>query len=91
MEVNRPQAISYTKGCYLGQETIVMARDRGQVNRLFMGIKSASGETLNAGTKLYRNNEEVGHVTSSVYSPRLQQVVALAYLRRGSWTRERKS
>jgi len=37
MEVNRTsQAISYNKGCYLGQETIVMARDRGQVNRLMM-------------------------------------------------------
>jgi len=85
MEVNRPQATSYKKGCYLGQETIVMARDRGQVNRLFMGIKVASGEALNAGAKLYRNNDEVGQVTSSVFSPRLKCVIALAYLRRGSW------
>jgi tRNA-modifying protein YgfZ len=85
MEVNRPSAISYTKGCYLGQETIVMARDRGQVNRLLMGVKVASGEPLPAGAKLFRGSAEVGHVTSSVFSPRLQQVIALAYLRRGSW------
>jgi folate-binding protein YgfZ len=85
MEVNRPQAISYKKGCYLGQETIVMARDRGQVNRLFMGVKVAGDDPLRAGTKLYRNNEEVGQVTSSAFSSRLRQVNALAYLRRGSW------
>jgi folate-binding protein YgfZ len=85
MEVNRPQAISYAKGCYLGQETIVMARDRGQVNRLLMGVKVASGEPLPAGAKLFRGSDEVGQVTSSVFSPRLQKVIALAYLRRGSW------
>ena len=33
------QAICYTKGCYLGQEPIVMARDRGHVNRMLLGLK----------------------------------------------------
>lgn len=85
MEVNRPQAISYTKGCYLGQETIVMARDRGQVNRLLMGLKLQGDEPLAAGAKVMRGSDEVGQVTSSVFSPRLGQGIALAYLRRGSW------
>ena len=86
VEVNRTaQAISYAKGCYLGQETIVMARDRGQVNRLLVGVKVAEGAPLAAGTKLFRASEEVGQVTSSTFSPRLGQVIALAYLRRGSW------
>src|ERR1043165_655282 len=78
MEVGRTaQAISYTKGCYLGQETIVMARDRGQVNRLLMGVKVADGSPLAAGTKLFKGSEDVGQVTSSVQSPRLGQVIAL--------------
>jgi folate-binding protein YgfZ len=87
MEVNRPQAISFNKGCYLGQEAIVMARDRGQVNRLLMGVKcGASIQTdLPAGAKLFHNGAEAGQVTSSALSPRLRQVIALAYLRRGSW------
>jgi len=86
MEVNRTsEAISYTKGCYLGQETIVMARDRGQVNRLLMGVKVATGEPLPRGTKLFRDGAEVGQVTSSVFSPMLGHAIALAYLRRGSW------
>jgi tRNA-modifying protein YgfZ len=86
MEAGRTaQAISYAKGCYLGQETIVMARDRGQVNRQLMGIKVAQAPALAGGAKLYRGNEEVGEVTSSVFSPRLGQVIALVYLRRGNW------
>lgn len=86
MEVNRTaQAICYTKGCYLGQETIVMARDRGQVNRLLVGVQLLKGGPLAAGAKLYRANEEVGQVTSSVFSPTLGSAIALAYLRRGSW------
>jgi folate-binding protein YgfZ len=86
MEVGRTaQAICYTKGCFLGQETIVMARDRGQVNRSLMGVKVRDGEPLAPGTKLFRADDEVGQVTSSVLSPRLGQVIALAYLRRGSW------
>jgi tRNA-modifying protein YgfZ len=87
MEAGRTaQAISYAKGCYLGQETIVMARDRGQVNRQLMGIKVVEGPaTVAQGAKLFRGAEEVGQVTSSVFSPKLGQVIALAYLRRGNW------
>ena len=84
MEVNRTeQAICYTKGCYLGQETIVMARDRGQVNRLLLGIAAASGDPIAPGTRVYRDGVEVGQATSSIRSARLGKVVALAYLRRG--------
>jgi len=84
MEVNRTaQAISYTKGCFLGQEPIVMARDRGQVNRLLLGVKMATGEPLPRGARLFKGEAEVGQVTSSVRSPRLDHVIALAYLKRG--------
>jgi folate-binding protein YgfZ len=83
-EVGRiAQAISYTKGCYLGQEPIVMARDRGQVNRTLMGLKCPSGP-VPSGSLLYRNGKEVGRVTSSAISPRLGMGIALAYVRRGN-------
>jgi folate-binding protein YgfZ len=85
MEVNRPDAISYTKGCYLGQETIVMARDRGQVNRKLMGLRVTAGKEPVTGARLFRDGNEAGQVTSSTYSPRLHCVIALGYLRRGSW------
>lgn len=84
-EVGRTaQAICYTKGCYLGQEPIVMARDRGQINRVLLGLKLSSGP-VPAGSKLFRDGKEAGWVTSSVQSPLLGTGIALAYLRRGNW------
>jgi folate-binding protein YgfZ len=86
MEVPRAlRAVSYSKGCYLGQEPIVMARDRaGFVNRAFLGVKVLEGGKLSAGTKLFRDGNEVGLTTSSTNSPRLNAPIALGYLRRGS-------
>ena len=83
MEVGRAaRAVSYAKGCFLGQEPIVMARDRaGHVNRAFLGLKILEGGPLAAGSKLFHEGQEVGVVTSSCYSPRLGMPVALAYLR----------
>jgi folate-binding protein YgfZ len=85
MEVGRTQqAICYTKGCYLGQEPIVMARDRGHVNRTLLGLRLADGNPVPPGVKVVHDGKEVGLVTSSVYSPRLGTAIALAYLQRGS-------
>jgi folate-binding protein YgfZ len=77
------RAICYTKGCYLGQEPIVMARDRGQVNRTLLGLKVQGEAVVPHGARVLRDGGEVGQVTSSVASPRLG-TIALAYLRRGN-------
>jgi folate-binding protein YgfZ len=84
-EVGRTaQAISYTKGCYLGQEPIVRVRDLGHVNRVLTGVRLAGAEPAAHGAKVWRDGKEVGHVTSSVFSPGLGTAIALAYVRRGS-------
>ncbi len=78
------QAISYSKGCYLGQEPIVMARDRaGHAPRTLLGLKLAGTTPAKSGSKVAHNGEEVGYVTSSVNSPRLSGAIALAYVRHG--------
>ena len=82
-EVGRTGAISYQKGCYLGQEPIVMARDRGVVQRVLMGLL-VGDEPAPAGGLLYRDDKEVGRVTSGASSPRLGGAIALGYLKRGS-------
>jgi folate-binding protein YgfZ len=83
-EVGRnPQAVSYSKGCYLGQEPIVMARDRGQVNRTLLRLKLPDGPVPH-NSPLFREGKEVGRVTSSVSSPRLGMAVGLGYVRRGN-------
>lgn len=84
VEVGRTaQAISYNKGCYLGQEPVVMARDRGHVNRALLGLTLTAGGPVARGAKVFRAGQEVGQVTSSVYSMRLGKPIALAYIRRG--------
>jgi folate-binding protein YgfZ len=83
VEVGRgTRAISYTKGCYLGQETIVMARDRGHVNRFLIGLRCEGSEPVLPGTPVFAAATNVGHVTSGVISPR-HGAIALAYVRRG--------
>jgi folate-binding protein YgfZ len=81
-EVGRAaQAVCYTKGCYLGQEPIVMARDRGHVNRSLLRVVLPDGP-VPPGSRLLRDGKEVGRVTSSVAGP--GGAVGLAYVRRGS-------
>lgn len=84
MELGRTaQAISYAKGCFPGQEPIVRARDLGHVNWGFHGLKVSGRPALAVGAKLFVADKEVGRITSSVYSPRAEAVLALGYIRRG--------
>lgn len=73
------RAVSYSKGCFPGQEPIVMARDRaGRVNRSFLGLK-LSGETT-ANAKLLSAGQEVGVLTSVTYSPQIESWLGLGYV-----------
>jgi folate-binding protein YgfZ len=78
------RAITYTKGCYLGQEVINRIHSVGHVNRELRGLRLA--DNLNSlpqrGDKLFYADKEVGHVTSAVRSPKLNANVALGYVRR---------
>lgn len=78
------RAISYTKGCYIGQEVLTRIRTYGHVNRTLCGLwLGASRSPLPArGDRLFRNGREVGYVTSTTCSPVLNAVIALGYVRR---------
>jgi len=74
--------ISYTKGCYTGQEIVERVRSRGQVNRIRVLIKLSGAEPPAPGTPLFDEGKEVGHITRSAFSPALQLPIAMVYLRR---------
>jgi aminomethyltransferase len=76
------RAISYTKGCYLGQEIIERIRSRGHVNRKLAGLVLSVAELPIAGAKLMRDGKEVGAITTAVHSPTLETDIALGYVRR---------
>ena len=75
-------ALSFNKGCYVGQEIVERARSRGHVNWKLMGLVVESEAAPAAGEKLARDGREIGEVTSSCVSPTLGKTLALAYLRR---------
>jgi tRNA-modifying protein YgfZ len=76
------KAISFTKGCYLGQETIARIDALGHVNRQLVGVRFAGQEVPTAGMLLAAGGKEVGHVTSAAWSPELNAPLAMALVRR---------
>jgi folate-binding protein YgfZ len=82
-EVGRDeQAISFTKGCYLGQETVARIDALGHVNQRIVGVKFSGQAVPAAGAELSASGAAVGNVTSATFSPRLAAPLALALVRR---------
>jgi folate-binding protein YgfZ len=73
------RAVSFTKGCYVGQETVARLYYRGKPNRQLRGLRLSA--PLPSGTELRLGEKVVGRVGSSVVSPRLGPI-ALALVRR---------
>jgi folate-binding protein YgfZ len=78
-EARLDDAISYEKGCYLGQETVARIHYRGNVNRILVGIRAP--KPMLRGSELVADERVVGSVTSAVESPELGPV-GLGYVRR---------
>src|SRR5262249_30309862 len=78
------RGISFSKGCYIGQEVISRIRTYGQVAKALRGLRLAPElKSLPAkGDKLFHDDKEVGYVTSAVASPNLKATVALGYVRK---------
>ncbi|HEY2893384.1 MAG TPA: glycine cleavage T C-terminal barrel domain-containing protein, partial [Pirellulales bacterium] len=79
-----PQAVSYVKGCYLGQETVARIDALGHVNQTLVALRFAPESVPAAGLELTAETRKVGQVTSAAYSPRLGRWCGLGYVRRGS-------
>jgi folate-binding protein YgfZ len=79
------RAISFTKGCYVGQEVIVRVTTRGggRVAKRLVGLRVEGGvEPPGAGAAIRSGDRVVGRVTSGVFSPRCNGVIALGYVHR---------
>jgi len=74
--------ISYTKGCYTGQEIVERVRSRGQVNRVRVTLKYATPQPPAPGAPLISEGKEAGYTTRSAFSPALNAPIGMAYLRR---------
>ncbi len=79
-ETQQLQAVSFNKGCYIGQEIVERIRSQGHVNRKLVRLELDAAEPPAPGTKLAVDGAEA-EVTSAVYSPEFKKVIALAYTR----------
>jgi folate-binding protein YgfZ len=76
------RAISYEKGCYIGQETIARIKTYGHVNRQLVQLSVVSDQSSVRGEKILSGDREIGIVTSAARSNRLGKTLALGYVRR---------
>lgn len=81
-ETNLDDAVSYTKGCYVGQEIIVRIKHRGHVAKKLTGLQFQPGSKIEPGTIIKSDDgKEIGKVTSTAYSPKLETTIGLGYVR----------
>src|SRR5260370_17542414 len=81
-EANLDEAVSFTKGCYLGQEIIVRIKHRGHVAKKLTGMILGENVELKGDAKaLATDDKEIGRVTSSTFSVRLDRAIALGYIK----------
>jgi len=84
-EVGRDkEAISFTKGCYLGQETVARIDALGHVNQQIVGVRFFGSGIPTLGLELTKGGAVVGRVSSACYSPKLAAPLALSMVRRGA-------
>ena len=80
-ETQQMQAVSFNKGCYLGQEIVERIRAMGQVHKKLERLELEGSEPPVPGTKLSVGGGEA-EITSAVWSPHFGKVIALGYVRR---------
>ena len=81
IETNLDDAVSYTKGCYVGQEIIVRIKHRGHVAKKLVGLEFDTNQAIEAGTAIKMDDQEIGRVTSAAFSPTVRKTIALGYVR----------
>ena len=83
LETGLLEAVSYTKGCYTGQEAVAMATYRGHVSKKLSGLVVAGEAVPSPGDKIVKDGKEIGYITSALRSDSLGAVIALGYVKYG--------
>ncbi len=81
-EANLEKAISWTKGCYPGQEIVARIKYLGNVRKILSGLIFEGEKIPKPQSKVFRDNKEIGNITSSVYSLALKKPIALGIIKK---------
>jgi folate-binding protein YgfZ len=87
LEARLDSAISFSKGCYVGQETIERATARGGVKKKLFGLRVEGDRMPLAGGAIMLEGREIGRLTSVVRSPRLG-IIGLSIIHHSAWPTE---
>ena len=82
LEAGYKDAISFTKGCYMGQEVVARATHIGRVNKQLVKIEVDAKDVPASRSKLSSDGRDAGFLTSAAFSPGLGKLVGLAYANR---------
>lgn len=85
MESLTPGHVSFTKGCYIGQEVVIRVEHQGHLNKKLTGLLVLGEIVPSAKADILSGERKVGTVTSATFSPALKRVIALGYVRRECW------
>lgn len=81
-EANLYPALSFTKGCFVGQEVVARLEHRGHVGKQLVKLWLEGQTPLARGTKIFSlEDQEIGWITSSCCPPQKNQIIALGYVR----------
>jgi folate-binding protein YgfZ len=81
-ETNLDNAVSFSKGCYIGQEIIARIKYRGHVAKKLAGLILEGEVSLESAAKIFSSDDkEIGRVTSAGFSPRLNRTITLGYVK----------
>src|SRR5215468_6905783 len=79
------RGIDYDKGCYIGQEVVAKVKYIGHVNRRFVGLKISGSELPEMKSPIRKGGREVGSITTALFSPGLNQPIALGFVSRAAY------
>lgn len=81
-EAVKDRAVSFTKGCYIGQEPVVMMEHRGRPNRMLSGL-AIDGEMLpERDALIQKDGKDAGWITTAVHGRAVRGIIALGFVRR---------
>jgi folate-binding protein YgfZ len=83
LETGLTDAVSFNKGCYTGQEAVAMATYRGHVSKRISGLRVEGGVIPLRGDRIFKDEKEIGHITSATRSETLGEVIALGLVKYG--------
>ncbi len=85
LEAGLERTVSFTKGCFPGQEILARLDSRGGVSKKLMGFELKGEIVPKKGDRITTDGNEVGTITSAAFSPFLKKTVAMGYLKKECW------